>query len=95
MVGDGLQEESSTASEAGSDSSMGRGLVQFATVFDVPPWHTEDKPLEALAPAASQLTSATGLIWTRGSLVLAAWKVQGASLEAALLEDSHSGTQLG
>ena len=54
QVGGDFREEESTASEAGSVSSTGRGLLQLAIVFDVPPWHTEDELLEALAPAAPQ-----------------------------------------
>ena len=98
LVGDDLEEEDSTASEAGSDGSAGRGLARFAIVFDVPPWHTETQLLAALATAAPNLTSAVQLQWTPGSPVLAAWKVQGeaaAALESAILVDSETGTQIG
>ena len=97
MRGDPEEEESS-ANEVDSDGSTGRGLAQFAVVFDVPPWHTETQVPEALAPAAPHLKAAIRLMWSPGSPVLAAWKVEGegaSALQSALLEDSQTGTQIG
>uniref|UniRef100_A0A7S1I4D1 Uncharacterized protein n=1 Tax=Eutreptiella gymnastica TaxID=73025 RepID=A0A7S1I4D1_9EUGL len=98
ILGDELAESTATEAESEGEPGAGRGLAQFCVVYDVPPWHDEKEPLEALSQVAPTLTSATRLSWSPGSPVLAAWKVQGsgaAALESTLLEDSQTGTQMG
>jgi len=98
IIGDEVTETTATDTDSDGEAGVGRGLSQFCVVYDVPPWHSDQELLEALSQVAPGLTAATRLTWTPGSPVLAAWKIQGpgaAALEATLLEDAQSGTQMG
>ena len=77
---DTASEASESGSEAGSEGYT-RQTASAVVLYDVPSWYEQQDLLEMLAGVA-EVEKASPLEWTPGSPALAAWRLDGAGVEA-------------